>query len=185
MFSVLLQTYNPKTCSRKFVGIRTIEQALAVKCPTIAKMTKMFGTEKVEAYIKLWLINLNEVINLKRTLKEHQIDECAMLLVQQFKNVTIADINLIFTMAKTGEHGDLYESLSIDKIIRWFRTYFEQRCEVAAIQSQRQADKFKYSAEKTPRTQGAIDEIYNEFKKQYDIQQLKNNHKPTDNGNKE
>ncbi len=136
-------------------------------------MIKFFGEQKVGAYIKLWIINLNENLNLKRPLKEHQIDETANLIVSEFRHVTIADINLIFKTAKMGGYGEFYESLSIDKILTWFKDYFKERCEVAAAESRREAEAHKYRADKVQRVQTAENAEFNNFHKQYLIDQLK------------
>ena len=87
-------------------------------------------------------------MNLKRPLKESQIDEAAFLIISEFKNITIADINLIFKRAKMGHYGPMYEALSIDKIITWFRDYFEERMAIAAAKYRMEADKRKYQEEK-------------------------------------
>lgn len=74
-----------------------------------------------------------------------QINECAWLIVSDFNALNIADINLIFTNAKKGRYGELYESLNMAKIISWFDVYKEQRMETAATMSQREAQGFKYN----------------------------------------
>jgi len=86
----------------------------------------------MEAYIKLWLVNLNDALGLKRPLTESQMDETAMMLVEDFKNLNMADINLIFRKMKTGEFGEYYESLNMAKVVSIFKSYFEERMNVAA-----------------------------------------------------
>lgn len=77
-----------------------------------------------------------------------QIDECAFYLIQDFYQLNLADINLVFTEAKKGRFGELYESLNMAKIISWFDVYKESRMETAATLSQREANNHKYSAER-------------------------------------
>jgi hypothetical protein len=107
-------------------------------------MVREFGETKMEAYLKVWLINLTESLNVKRSLSEVQIDECAMLIVQEFKNLTIADINLIFKDAKMGKYGELYESLSMAKVLGWFNDYFTKRMDESELINQRKAQSYKY-----------------------------------------
>ncbi len=114
-------------------------------------MVRTYSEKQIEAYIKIWVIDLNESINLKRQLMEHQIDEIAFFIVSDFKNITIADIKVVFTNAKTGAYGELYESLSMDKILGWFRQYFDSRCNVAGARSMRKSEKHKYHEEKGER----------------------------------
>ena len=143
--------------------------------PSIGVIIRKYGIKKIEAYIKIWLINLNEVINLKRPLKEHQIDECAYLIVDGFKNITIADINIIFKKAKTGEYGELYETLSVDKILRWFNEYFNERCNVAGDMSRRKHENAKYKEEKDRgyRTATRGEEGYRKIKAEEVLNSLK------------
>lgn len=138
-----LEIYNPSNCLRLMVKVRTINDAMEIKTPSIALMVRRFGQKKIEAYIKLWLMSLNESINLKRPLKDYQIDECAFMIVSNYRNINIADINVIFKRAKSGDYGELYESLSMDKILRWFRDYFDERCEIAASRSRMEHQKIK------------------------------------------
>lgn len=149
--------------------VKTVEQALETKTPSLGQMIVKYGVEKVEPYIKVWLINLNETLNLKRPLKEHQIDECAYLIVDGYRNITIADINIIFKRAKMGEYGELFESLSVDKILRWFKNYFNDRCNTAEAISIRQAEKHKYAEQKgsAVRMSQRGDEDYKKFRIQY------------------
>lgn len=120
-------TYNPKNCMRLFSQVNSIEKSINENSPWLWQVVKEQGTEKTEAFIKLWLINLNESLNLKRPLSEDQIDETAFSIVQDFKNLSIADINLIFSRAKKGYYGEFYDSISMAKIISFFRKYFEER----------------------------------------------------------
>jgi hypothetical protein len=112
---------------RLFAGVTSIEKSISQNSPFLFQVCKEQGTEKTEAYLKLWLINLNESLNLKRPLSEDQIDETAFNIVQDYKNLTISDINLIFTRAKKGFYGEFYESISMSKIMSFFNKYFEER----------------------------------------------------------
>lgn len=149
-----------------------------VRTPSVASLVKTYGAKVTEAYIKVWLINLNSSLNLKRPLEEHHIDECAFLIVSEYKNICIADINIIFKNAKLGKYGELYESLSIDKILRWFSDYFNVRCDVAGEMSRQSAEKFKYEDQKSPRRsieeaikmKDAVHEYnLNNLKKKYEV----------------
>lgn len=127
----------------------------------------------MEAYVKLWLIELNELLNATRPLTEAQIDETAYLILSEYNNITIADINIIFRKAKLGEYGDLYGTLSIDKILKWFGEYFNERGNVAGEMSRAEHDKIKYQEEKLYGNARGGDGVFEEFKKQYQIDELK------------
>lgn len=129
--------------TKELSRVRTIREAIAFKTPSLGLLIRSFDKSIVEDYIKLWIVGLNESINLTRPLKEHQIDECAFFIVNDHKMLTIADIKVVFTNAKKGAYGELYESLSIDKILSWFNDYFEERCSIFASRSVRESEEKK------------------------------------------
>lgn len=145
-----------------------------MQTPSLGVLRKQYGERQMEAYIKIWLIELNELLNVARPLKEAQIDEIAYLILSEYNNITIADINIIFRKAKLGEYGELYESLSMDKILKWFSEYFNDRCNVAGEMSRTEYDKIKYQEEKTyGNVKRGGDGGFEDFKKQYQIDELK------------
>ncbi|NDV45488.1 hypothetical protein D0T49_00275 [Paludibacter sp. 221] len=127
---------------RELVHVRTVSDALAMaagdrdKYPSLAVLRRDYGAEKVEAVIKLHIIDLCENVNLKRPLRDSQVDNIAREVVATYCNLTIADVQVVFRRAKNGELGEFYESLDMPKIMSWFRTYFNERCELAADMSQ-------------------------------------------------
>lgn len=127
--------------------IRTVDDALMLatanmeQFPPLAKLKKDFGTQKVETVIKLYLVELSELVNLKRPLREKQIDAIAMEVVSLYYHFTIVDIHVIFRKARNGEFGELYESLDMPKVMKWFSDYFNERCEAGANASIRQAER--------------------------------------------
>lgn len=145
-------------------GVTTIEKVLEAKTPSIALIKRIHGEKFTLAFLKVWIVNMDQVANVKRSLTEYQIDECAMLIMDEFKLLTIADINLVFRNAKFGKYGELYESLSIIKILEWFNKHFEERCEVAASISIRKAKELNQGLVRSERTTMKHDEDYNKFK---------------------
>jgi hypothetical protein len=141
------ETYTISKLQRN-LKVTNVKEALSLKTPTIGAITREFGVKKAETYIKLWIINLNEIINVKRPLKDFQIDECAMNIVEDYKHISIADINLIFKNAKKGKYGELYETLSIDKICQWFESYFDERMNVAETLSIQESNSYKVNDRK-------------------------------------
>lgn len=136
-----LETLQPDILGRELVHVRSLNDALALattdrdKYPSLARLRASYGTEKIEAVIKLHLIDLQNNVNLKRPLRPVQIDNIAREVVASFYSLTIADIHVIFRKAKIGEYGEFYESLDMPKVMSWFREYFDNRCELGASQS--------------------------------------------------
>lgn len=135
--SVSLERCKPEQLNASLANVTTVDQALKIahdyptRFPSIAKMRMHYGNEPVEGIIKLYLIELSELINLKRPLSEKQIDVIASMAVSQYYNMTIADISIMFKKVLKGDYGDFYESLDVPKVMKWFSAYFSERCEVA------------------------------------------------------
>lgn len=125
-------------------AVRNVKDALALshkEFPPLAVLRKDFGSQKVEIIIKLYLAELCELVNLKRSLTERQIDVIAAEVVAAFWQLTIADIHVIFRMARNGDFGEMYEALDVPKVMKWFRDYFSERCEAAAYRSERESER--------------------------------------------
>lgn len=145
-----LMTYSPNGEGLK--GLNTIELCIKSDAPTIGAMERALGEKKILAYIKVWIINLQEAINPKRQMTPVQIDECATFILSDFKRLNPADINLVFTNAKKGKYGELYESLNMMKIYSWFEVYYNQRLETASQMSIKESQGHKYRAERSGET---------------------------------
>lgn len=111
--------------------VKTIEDALMVKTPSLAAIRKANGVEYADAYIKAWVIDLQNSLNLKHKLNETMLNMLSGMILDEFWGLTIADIKNVLYGAKMGLYGEFYESISIPKVIGWFREYFDQRFEVA------------------------------------------------------
>lgn len=132
--------------SEKLVGTTSIEVAVKTDLPTLGAVSKHYDTNFVEMYIKLWLADLNEITGVKNPLNIGQIRYIAQKITQEFRNLTIADVYLIFDNAKSGVYGKLYERLSPVDVLIWFRDYFKERCDVCARNSIEEHQRMKESA---------------------------------------
>lgn len=137
--------------------ITTIKDAIESNTPSFSLLKRQYGEVKAEAYIKMWILDLVGSINTARTLSESQIDEIAMLILSEYYMITITDISLIFKNAKTGKYGNLYETLSMDKILSWFNEYFNERCSIGGMMT-RNEHIINTRAEREVRTRGTFKE---------------------------
>ena len=144
-------------------------------------MINEYGRVKVEAYIKLWLVNLNDFLNLKHPMTEEQIDFIAETIAEDFRQTSIGDINIIFKNAKKGVYGEFYERLSAPKVVSWFKKYYEDRVQMCAEMSRMAHDRLTADVKKNNnriKQERRIDEInFNDFKHQRRLEEYKNNNK--------
>lgn len=107
------------------------EQAFNSGMPSLASMYKEFGEVKVIAYIKLWIADLAEFLNVGQNMTKTQIEATAKMIYSEFHYLNIADINLIFKRGKMGDYGQIFR-LDGQIILNWFREYNNERC-LAAV----------------------------------------------------
>lgn len=119
-------------CNENFVRINSIEKLINNNdTPSLIKLSKIIGEKSIIAYIKIWLINLNESLNLKNKMNEEQINECSFFLFSDYKKLSILDLWYVFTNIKKGKYGSMYESISTDKICKIFELHFENRINIS------------------------------------------------------
>lgn len=147
-----LAAYTPKALQVSCRGIATPLQAACSGNPCMAFLVRDHGAEKVEALVKLQLVELNELLNLKRPLTERMIDVIASDIVADFRSLNMADVWLVFRRARSGHYGELYESLNTAKVEGWFHEYFNERCSAAEEESIRESDQFKLDTRRVSET---------------------------------
>jgi hypothetical protein len=111
--------------------IRTVEDAINLPNPTIALFAREKGKDFTEGLLMGWLVYLNDMLNLNKPMTEDQIEMCAISILEEFSALKMTDLTLLFKKIISGQYGELYESLSIAKVLTYFRNYFDERCNVA------------------------------------------------------
>ena len=143
---VLCETYSPKACPRIFKGVRNEIAAIDSGAPTLGMIRRELGEKAVEAYLKLWFVDLNQLLDLKKPLNERQIDDMAFRILDAYGSLNLADITLIFRRVLDGDSGLMYDRLSIPTVMKWFKSYFDHRCSAAGERSRLNADKYRGGA---------------------------------------
>ena len=70
-------------------------------------------------------------------MNEDQLKLASEMILSEFYALKMADLTLLFKKIIGGVYGEFYESLTIPKLIGFFRQYFDDRCNLAMEQSQR------------------------------------------------
>lgn len=130
-----LTNYMPENFMPVVKSITTITQLLERKTSSLIKIKKQVGTIRTEALIKVYLVRLNDLLDLKKSLSEVAINEIASILVSDYGMLSMIEIVFVINQAIKGKYGELFESLNIPKVIRWFETYFNERCQIASQSS--------------------------------------------------
>lgn len=115
--------------------VRTLSDAIDSGTPALATIRKTNGDKYVSAYLKMWIIYFQSMLNVKNKLTEDMIDLLAENILSSYWYLTIADIKNVFVWALNGVYGEFYEAVSIPKVMKWFEDYTEKRFEVCEQRS--------------------------------------------------
>ena len=112
-------------------AVNSYPAVFSANTPALIEIEQAYGYDCLQAYLEGWLVNLREFVNVGKKMTDAQTFETAMIILQDYKFLTIADINLLFKRAKSGYYGNLYDRLDGQIILGWFRRYFSERCGAA------------------------------------------------------
>jgi len=140
-----IKIYEPIKMLPELRKCNTPAKCLNSNTPILAVMKKEIGEDKVLAILEMWIIDINEFININNKMKPNQVIETAMMLLQDFYYFKIADINLIFTKAKKGKFGNLYGVIDGSKIYQWFEQHDNERAKECYMEHLEKHDIIKAS----------------------------------------
>ena len=95
--------------------------------PALSVLKKEHGEESLIKFVQLWIIDLNVSLNLKRPMSPEQVEECVYYIIDDYYYLTIADFKYFFSGIKKGAYGEMFESLSIAKLLNWLSDYSKKR----------------------------------------------------------
>lgn len=139
-----LKLYNPNKCLQFVHKLKSVSDAINAQAPTVAQIKRDCGEEFTHGLLMAWLVYLNEILGLKNPMSESQIQLCATHILKEFNYLKFSDLSLLFNRIITGQYGEFYESLSIAKVLTFFREYDKERTEIAVDEAERQHNEFRY-----------------------------------------
>jgi hypothetical protein len=137
-FSEILAQY-----SEAVAKARDLPIAVNADTPAIGLIATETGQISVISWVAGHIVGLAGFLNLGASISESQTRETAALIVEEFGNLTLSDVALIFRRAKLGAWGEFYGRLDGQMILSWCRKYFDERCEYCAQKSAYEGDKHK------------------------------------------
>ena len=109
----------------------TIREAMNAEAPTLAAFQRTKGKDFTVALVMGWLVYLNDILNLNKPMTEDQVELCALEVVEAYYTLKMSDLTYLFRKIISGTYGEFYESLTVAKVLSFFRDYFEHRCNIA------------------------------------------------------
>jgi len=130
-----LVVYSANNCLKHVGKLKRIDDAINANAPTLATFNREQGKDFTEGLVMAWLMHLNAILNLKRPMTDEAIEMCAIEVVSEFYMLKMSDLSFLFKRIYSGFYGEFYESLSIPKVMTFFREYFDERCDIAENES--------------------------------------------------
>jgi len=147
------------------VTIKGVSDALSRNTVSLVDIKKGKGQAFLRSYIAIWLIDLNELLNLKNPLSEAQITLCTEQIITDYSFLKLSELSLIFKRIVSGEFGELYERISMPKLMSIFRKYEQERTEVVTSESQQDHERFRYQENRTESYDDEIARWYKNIRK--------------------
>lgn len=145
-FSSLTLPETQKVCNE----ITTFEKLHSIDMPTLTFMVKTHTEEKILALIRLKIDTALDFFNLKHTMNDGQIRLTADFILEDYKWLTIPDIDMCFKNAMRGDYGKLYAAIDGQVILLWFKQYSIDRSNAMEELSLRQHYELKKKKEIHP-----------------------------------
>ena len=146
-------------------SLKGVSDALSRNTVSLVEIKKGKGEVFLRSYISMWLIYLNEVLNLNNPLTETQIELCAEQIMADYHHLKISELSLIFKRIVSGECGELYERISMPKLMSIFRKYEQERTDVVVTQNQQAHEQFSYQENRTESYSDDLDRICKKMRK--------------------
>jgi hypothetical protein len=140
---LFIKYHTPKQCMVLYEKITTPLLAVKSKSTSLISLRKAYSSDMVQAYIELWIVDLNEFLNVSRPMNEPQIRQTAWFILSKYPYLLLADLTLVFNRAKLGEYGQFYESIDGPKILSWFEKYDKERWNACEEETILESDKYK------------------------------------------
>ncbi|WP_252810407.1 hypothetical protein [Flavobacterium sp. NRK1] len=147
----MLSVYSPVNCMQHAGKLTSIEVAMNAPAPTLGTIQREKSRDFTIGLVMGWLVYLNDILNLNKPMTEDQIELCAIEVTDEYYSLKMSDLAFLFRKIIAGHYGEFYESLTISKMLTFFRDYFDERCQYAEQQAMRQhadfsgQDEFNYS----------------------------------------
>ena len=115
----------------------SVTDAINSPSHSLGKIQREQSKKFTEGLVLVWLMYLNEILNLNKPMSEEQMKLAAVLICEEFYMLKMSDLTLLFKRIISGQYGEFYERISINKVLTFFRNYLEERFEIAIDQSSR------------------------------------------------
>lgn len=98
------------------------------------------GDTTVRAIVLLMLTDCVSFFNVGKTMTQPQLAQTADMIIDDYGYLKIDDFKLLFTYAKKGYYGQLYDCIDGNVILLWIEKYVNDRINAGEAMSDREHD---------------------------------------------
>lgn len=106
-------------------------------------MQSQYGEEQMTDFLVMQINNVQKLLNIENVMDTQTALFAAQSILDEFGLLNIADMRLVFTRAIRGQYGQFYNRITIPQMIDWFRQYFDNRCQLCALASEQEGERYK------------------------------------------
>jgi len=97
--------------------------------PTLKQLELYYNDSAPIMWLVPHLFDLSEYCGCKEKLSEHQLEECATIIAQDYFYLKVSELALFFRRMKAGKYGQFYGSVDPQKIAIYLRSFIRERAE--------------------------------------------------------
>jgi len=143
--------------------VNTIPQIFTNTTPSLSYFAAKQGKDKVVAMLALLIIDLDEYLNFNKRMSNAAIEQSAEFIYNTYFQITMTDVLFVFKQAKIGKYGAIF-TLNGQIILSWFDQHFTDRCQAAAVESEKEHHNQVYDQYTRIRSTHKISEIKQEIR---------------------
>lgn len=141
-----LQVNSVPVLIRKYANAKDISLVSGSGELSLVKMKTEYSEDYTLAYVEMWILSLNDFLNVKSKMNPAQIKETALYILQDYYYFNLADLAYFFSNAKKGHYGEYYNCLDGRLILSWLKIYANERAERAESRAIRESDEYRDSS---------------------------------------
>jgi hypothetical protein len=108
------------------------------------------GDMTVRAFVLIMLTDCISFFNIGKTMTEPQLAQTAEMIIDDYGFLKIDDFKLLFTYAKKGYYGAMYDCIDGNVILRWIESYLTDRMTTGSSMSDLEHDKIRSNEREAP-----------------------------------
>lgn len=119
-----LALYHPQNQERY---TRDQFRCVAGNAPTLEKLNKQFGEGMAQEWLTYQIIDFSEFCGVRQKITAMQLQQVAMLLTSEYKEMKVTDFMLFFRRFKLGYYGQLFGAFDPLLLTNKFLEYKKER----------------------------------------------------------